>query len=160
MSLPFLVDVSGEESAIGRLSGSGTASASDRVRDAATEEGLQRLWDSPILGSGFAEVEQIHNVFLEAAVAIGFVGLIAYLVVLFALARPLFTAHPLRRLTYLVWVFIGIAATFPGLWDRTVWVPASLAALAMIAPDRQDAPARPEAVPARPPYPRISPGRA
>jgi hypothetical protein len=84
MSLPFLVDVSGEGSAIGRLSGSGTASASDRVRD--------------------------------AAVAI---------------------------------VFIGIAATFPGLWDRTVWVPASLAALAMLAPDKQDAPARPEAVPAR-----------
>lgn len=159
MSLPFVVDISGEESAIGRLSGSGTASASDRVRDAATEEGFDRLWNSPILGSGFANVEQIHNVFLEAAVAIGFLGLIGYLVVLFALARPLFTKHPLRRLTYMVWVFMGVAPTFPGLWDRTVWVPASLAALAMLTPEMRDAPAGREAGPARTPS-RVSPGRA
>jgi O-antigen ligase len=160
MSLPFLVDISGEESAIGRLAGSGTASASDRVREAATEEGFDRLWSSPILGTGFADVEQIHNVYLEAAVAIGFIGLFAYLVVLFALARPLFTAHPLRRLTYLVWVFMGVAPTFPGIWDRTVWVPASLAALAMLTAEKRHAPADRAAGPARTPSPRVSPGRA
>jgi hypothetical protein len=158
LALPFIIDVSGEESAIGRLAGSGTATASDRVRDNATSDGFARLWDSPILGSGFDEVEQIHNVFLEAAVAIGFVGLFAYLLVLFGLARPLFSTHPKRRLTYLVWVFIGVAPTFPGLWDRTVWVPASLAALAMVRPEKQDAPADPEVEPARPES--ISPGRA
>lgn len=159
MSIPFIVDVSGEDSAIGRLAGSGTASGSDRIREAATERGFDRLWESPILGSGFADVEQIHNVFLEAAVAIGFLGLLAYLVVLYALARPLYSKHPLRRLTYMVWVFMGVAPTFPGLWDRTVWVPASLAVLAMMRYEVRDAPADHEVGPARTPSP-VSPGRA
>ena len=160
MAIPFVVDVSGEESAIGRLAGSGTATASDRVRTKGLEAGFDRFWESPILGSGFAGVEELHNVFLEAAVAIGFIGLLAYLVVLFALARPLFSTHPLRRLTYLVWVYMGVAPTFPGLWDRTVWVPASLAALAMLAPEMRHAPADRVVEPARAPSPPVSPGRA
>ena len=153
LSIPFIVDISGEESAIGRLAGSGTASASDRIREAGLEVGFDRLWESPILGSGFNNVEEFHNVFLEAAIAIGFIGLFGYLMVLYPLARPLFSGHPLRRLTYMVWVFMGVGPTFPGLWDRTVWVPASLAALAMLASTRQttmqNAPADPEVEPAR-----------
>lgn len=162
LSLPFFLDLSGEESALGRLRGGGTASGSDKIRDQALEDGIARLWQSPILGSGFRDIEQIHNVFLEAAVAVGIIGFVAYLIVLFALARPLFSTHRLRRLSYLVWVFMGVAPTFPGLWDRTVWVPASLAALAMLTPQMQDAPADPEVAPARPgvrPAP-LSPGRA
>ena len=135
ISLPLIVGIRGEGSAIGRLAGEGTASASDTVRDQALSVGFDRLWSSPILGSGFDGVEQFHNVYLEAAVATGFVGLFAYFLVLYPLARPLFSLHPMRRLTYVVWVFMGVAPTFPGLWDRTMWVPASLAALAMIAPD-------------------------
>ena len=165
LSLPYIIDLAGPESAIGRLAGSGTASASDAVRTEGLEVGFDRLWTSPIVGSGFNKVEEFHNVFLEAAIAIGFIGLLGYLMVLFALARPLFSAHPLRRLTYLVWVYMGVGPTFPGLWDRTVWVPASLAALVMLAPygrDEQDAPADPEVEPARSPMPgaAISPGRA
>ncbi|WP_183101199.1 O-antigen ligase family protein [Nocardioides pelophilus] len=162
LSIPFVIDASGEETALGRLAGGGTASGSDKIREAALEDGFARLWQSPILGSGFKDVEQYHNVYLEAAVAIGILGLACYLVVMFALARPLFTHHPLRRLTYIVWVFIGIAPTFPGLWDRTVWVPASLAALAMLTPETQNAPADPEVEPTRsqPVVPGVSPGRA
>ena len=165
LSLPYIIDIAGEESAIGRLAGSGTASASDAVRTEGLEVGFDRLWSSPIVGSGFNKVEEFHNVFLEAAIAIGFIGLIGYLMVLFSLARPLFSAHPLRRLTYMVWVYMGVGPTFPGLWDRTVWVPASLAALVMLAPygrEKQDAPADPEVEPARSvgPGPLISPGRA
>lgn len=162
MSLPFIVGVSGEESAIGRLAGAGTASASDQVRDSALDSGLERLWASPILGSGFDGVEQIHNVYLEAAVAIGILGLVSYLIAMYALARPLFSRHPLRRLSYIVWVFLGVAPTFPGLWDRTVWVPASLAALAMLSAEMRNAPADREVGPARTPANPggISPGRA
>gem|GEM_PF-6442057 len=170
LSLPLIVGVSGEESAIGRLAGAGTAGASDRVRDAALESGFDRLWESPILGSGFDGVEQIHNVYLEAAVAIGILGLVSYLITMYALARPLFSRHPMRRLSYIVWVFLGVAPTFPGLWDRTVWVPASLAALAMLRPDmlRPDmlnAPADREVeerTPVKPvgPVGPVSPGRA
>jgi O-antigen ligase len=164
MSIPFVVDISGEESAIGRLAGSGTATASDRIRSEGLEVGFDRLWESPILGSGFANVEEFHNVFLEAAIAIGFVGLFGYLLVLYPLARPLFSTHPLRRLTYMVWVFMGVGPTFPGLWDRTVWVPASLAALAMLTSastsETRNAPADHKVGPARTQSPRVSPGRA
>ncbi len=162
MSLPFIVQVSSEESAIGRLAGGGTASGSDKIRTEALEDGIERFWTSPILGTGFDDVEVIHNVFVEAAVAIGALGLLAYVIVLFALARPLFTRHPQRRLTYLIWVFIGVAPSFPGLWDRTMWVPASLAALAMLRPDPPTQPAAPDVVPTRSgsrPAP-LSPGRA
>ena len=48
-----------------------------------------------------------------------------YLLVMFTLARPLFSDHPLRRLGYLAWAFIGIAPAVPGLWDRTIWMPLS-----------------------------------
>ncbi|KAA1421487.1 O-antigen ligase family protein [Nocardioides humilatus] len=135
ISLPLIVDVSGEGSAVSRLAGDGTAKFSDNVREGALSVGFDRFWHSPVLGSGFEGVEQFHNVYLEAAIATGIIGLLAYAAVLYPLARPLFTKHPMRRLTYVVWVFMGIAPTFPGLWDRTMWVPASLAALAMIKPD-------------------------
>lgn len=158
LSIPLLVDVSGEESAIGRLAGGGTAGGSDRIREDALSDGFDRLWQSPILGTGFRNIELIHNVFLEAAVAIGIVGLTSYLIVMFSLARPLFTRHPLRRLTYVVWVFLGVAPTFPGLWDRTAWVPASLAALAMLAPGDRAAPADGSPEPA--PRDAVNPGRA
>lgn len=165
LSIPYIINIFGEESAIGRLTGSGTASASDAVRTEGLKVGFDRLWSSPIFGSGFNKVEEFHNVFLEAAIAIGFIGLIGYLMVLYKLARPLFSAHPLKRLSYMVWVYMGVGPTFPGLWDRTVWVPASLAALAMLAPYGQkdeSAPADPEVEPAHPVTPRlpVSPGRA
>ncbi|KAA1427499.1 O-antigen ligase family protein [Nocardioides antri] len=160
LSIPFLVDVSGEESAIGRLRGGGTATGSDRIREDALADGLERFWQSPILGTGFREIELIHNVFLEAAVAIGIFGLLGYLVVLFTLARPLFSLHPMRRLSYLIWAFIGVAPTFPGLWDRTVWVPAALAGLLLVRHEMHDAPADPEVEPAHTPQEPVSPGRA
>lgn len=164
LSIPYIIDIFGEESAIGRLAGSGTASASDAVRTEGLKVGFDRLWSSPIVGSGFNKVEEFHNVFLEAAIAVGFIGLIGYLMVLYKLARPLFSAHPLRRLSYMVWVYMGVGPTFPGLWDRTVWVPASLAALAMLAPyvrKKHDAPADLVVEPAREAVPRaVSPGRA
>lgn len=148
LSIPLIVQFSGEESAIGRLAGGGTAGGSDRIRENALSDGLDRFWTSPILGTGFDDVELIHNVYVEAAVAIGIIGLLGYVIVMVSLARPLLSRHPLRRLTYTVWIFLGVAPTFPGLWDRTAWVPASLAALAMIAPDGDDAPRVPEAEPA------------
>jgi hypothetical protein len=134
LSLPFILNLSGEGSAIDRLAGSGTATVSDNVRKAGLRVGFHRLWDSPILGSGFNGVEEFHNVYLEVAIATGVIGLGAYLLMLYGIARPLFSRHPMRRLTYVVWVFMGVAPTFPGMWDRTMWVPASLAALAMLDP--------------------------
>jgi O-antigen ligase len=134
LSLPLIVAISGEGSAIGRLVGEGTAAASDGARVESLDLGIDRFWQSPIVGSGFTEIELIHNVYLEVAVAIGVLGLVSYLIVMFAMAVPVISRHPLRRLTFILFAFLGVAPTFPGLWDRTVWVPACLVMLAMLDP--------------------------
>jgi hypothetical protein len=128
-ALPLIIAISGEGSAIARLAGDTTARAADLERETALGAGFERFYDSPIVGSGFANIVTIHNVFLEVGIAIGVIGLIFYLVILFTLARPLFFDHPLRRLGYLPWAFIGICPALPGLWDRTIWVPMALAIL-------------------------------
>lgn len=134
LALPFLVEHSGEGSTLSRLSGEGTAVAADQSRLEVLEGGIDRFWQSPILGTGLVEIELIHNVFLEVVTAIGVIGFVAYLFVIYVLARPLFSHHPLRRLSYLPWAFIGVSIGLPGLWDRTIWVPLSMAVLAALAP--------------------------
>ncbi len=126
---PLILKLSGEASALGRLTGSGTAVEADSERESAFHAGLQQFLDAPLTGSGLVNVELYHNLFLEAAVAAGIVGLLSYAVILGTLARPLFGTHPERRLAWLAWAVLGVAAALPGLWDRTLWVPASLAIL-------------------------------
>lgn len=131
-SLPLLVSVSSEGSAISRLAGDATTLAADRSRDAAFDHGVDRFLDSPIVGSGLVDVDLIHNTYLEALVGIGIIGALGYVVVLFVLARPLFADTSLRRLSYLAWVVVGIGPALPGLWDRTIWVPVALVMLAVL----------------------------
>lgn len=131
--LPFLVHASGSGSALSRLSGDKTSQGSDTERTAALSEGWHRFLHSPFVGSGLDPlVGAYHNVFLEAAVAFGIFGLVSYLAYLYVFARPMFTAHPLRRLAYLTWLFLVIGVTFPGLNDRTIAIPMALGILATV----------------------------
>lgn len=126
---PLILKLSGDSSALGRLTGSGTAVEADNERESAFHTGLHQFLDRPLTGSGLVNVELYHNLFLETAVAAGIVGLLSYAVILGTLAKPLFGTHPDRRLAWLAWAVLGVAAALPGLWDRTLWVPASLAIL-------------------------------
>ncbi|QYJ03920.1 hypothetical protein KUV85_16600 [Nocardioides panacisoli] len=128
-ALPLIVGSSGDDSAISRLAGDGTSAVADSRRSTVLDYGLERFAESPLFGSGLVNVEVIHNGFVAVVVAIGLFGAPAYLVALYVLARPLFLDHPLRRLGYLVWAFIGSTAALPSLYDRTLWVPISLAIL-------------------------------
>lgn len=129
-ALPLAARISGKGSALSRLLGEDdTAEVADDVRSDALQFGIDKFLDSPIFGSGLVEVEVIHNIYVEVAVAAGIVGLIAYLVILFTLARGLFGDHPERRVAWVIWAAIGIAAALPGLWDASIWVPGSLAIL-------------------------------
>ncbi|HSX66827.1 hypothetical protein [Nocardioides sp.] len=131
---PVIVSLSGEGSALGRLLGGGSATVADDERESAFSGGIERFLDAPLTGSGLVNVELIHNLYVEVAVAAGVVGLIGYLLVLGTLARPLFGDHPQRRLAWMAWAVVGIAAALPGLWDRTIWVPVSLAILPTLLP--------------------------
>ena len=129
IALPLLVARSGEGSALERLAGTEDAASSDRIRQEATERGLEAFLSSPVIGTGFADIVDIHNVVVAVAAASGLVGLVGFLMVLYTLARPLFGHHPLRRLSYATWAYVGLMPAVPVLDNRTLWLPVSLAAL-------------------------------
>ncbi|GAB2779392.1 hypothetical protein GCM10027020_36100 [Nocardioides salsibiostraticola] len=126
---PLAVSLSDEGSAISRLAGGGSAQLADAERQQTFDAGLRTASESPLIGTGLAGVDPIHNIYLEVAVAAGVFGLLSYLVVLSLLARPLFGFHEHRRLGYLVWAFLGVAVGLPEIWDRTIWVPLALAVI-------------------------------
>jgi O-antigen ligase len=132
IALPFLAASGGKGSALTRLTGGGTAAAADASRAEGVQYGFSRFWDNPIFGTGLNQIELIHNIFLEVLDSVGVFGAAGYLCVLYTLARPLFSYHPLRRLSYMAWALIGVAAALPGLWDRTIWVPLSLAIMCVL----------------------------
>lgn len=134
VAFPLLVSVTGEGSAFARLAGDSDTSGADRERTTSREAGLEQFLSGPFVGDGFVGIDVIHDVFIEVAVATGVFGLVGYLMVVFAVARPLFGSGPQRRLGYLVWAFIGLSPAIPSLWDRALWVPMSLAILAAVRP--------------------------
>jgi len=137
VALPIIADLAGSGSAIGRLAGGGGASQSDSARTLGLDQGLDRFFAHPIQGDGLVDLFDIHNNFLEVAVAIGVIGLAGYLVVLFAFARPILGKGELRRLCYPVWGYIGFGATVPSLYDRSIWTVVSLSVVAMIEFERR-----------------------
>lgn len=142
--LPFLLSAGGSGSSLSRLAGDKSSQGSDSERTAALSDGWHQFIHSPFLGSGLDPLVGIyHNVFLESAIAFGIFGAAAYLVYLYVFARPMFTAHPLRRLSYLTWLFLVIGVTFPGLNDRTIAVPMAMGILAAVPwrPAEADVPA-------------------
>lgn len=137
-ALPFVLQLTGNTSAIDRLLGGGSASGSDQARSAGLESGVDRFWASPFFGDGLIDLFDIHNNVLQVAVGIGIFGLFGFLLVMFAMARPLFDGGPYRRLCYTVWGYIGWGLLIPSLYDRTLWIPMCLAAICWLAADDQD----------------------
>ncbi len=131
-ALPLVVEVGSGASAISRLLGQGSASGSNEARTDGLESGVDRFWNSPWFGDGLIDLFDIHNNFLEVVVGIGIFGLLAYLLVLFAFARPLFGTSPHRRLCYAAWTYIGWGAIVPSLYDRGVWAPIALSVVAVV----------------------------
>ena len=120
-----------------------TASPEGAVRASPTpprtlglDEGVDRFLAHPIKGDGLVDLFDIHNNFLEVAVAIGIFGLAGYLLVLYAFARPIFGKGELRRLCYPVWGYIGFGATVPSLYDRSIWTVVALSVVAMLEFER------------------------
>ncbi|MCL2614154.1 MAG: O-antigen ligase family protein [Nocardioidaceae bacterium] len=128
---PLLLNIVGQTASVSRLLGGGSAAGSDQVRSQGLQTGLQMVREQPVFGRGLvtADLFNIHNNYLEVAVAIGIVGLIGYVVVIYSFARPLFDNHVHRRLCYTVWAYIGWGATVPALYDRSIWVPMALTAI-------------------------------
>ena len=131
-SLPFLAANLRDVSSIERLTGGGGSGYSNSARTLGLDEGFERFFAHPIRGDGLIELYEIHNNFLEVAVAIGVFGLAGYLMVLYAFARPILGTGQMRRLCYPVWGYIGFGATVPSLYDRSIWSVVALSAVAVV----------------------------
>jgi hypothetical protein len=112
-------------SALYRLKGGGSAQGSDEERAAHIHNGITRFWDHPLTGSGFSNVFNIHNVYLQMAVAGGVVALLAFIIVVVSLMKPVL-AQPSNRLAYVGISYAAIAMLGPVMWDRLVWAPLAL----------------------------------
>lgn len=131
--LPAVIGLTGDSSALSRLRGTGDADIADRARESANQTAWRLFGDSPLLGNGYVDaLNQVHNTYLEIAASAGVLAVIGYLMVLFWFVRPLFGEHPLRRLSYMAWAYLGLQVALPSLWDRTAWVPMALAILAAV----------------------------
>lgn len=134
VALPFLVESEASGSSLDRLAGGGNAAGADAARATARETGIRLAQEHPLTGRGFVEVELIHDNFLAILAATGIVGLAGFILMMGTLARPILSQHPLRRLSYVAFAFIGLVPTVPSLDDRTLWLPLSLVILATLSP--------------------------
>ena len=138
LGLPFLAGRRGRGSVLARLGGDTSAQYSNSARSLGLEAGIARFFEHPLRGTGLVDLFEIHNNFVEVAVAIGVFGLAGYLLVLYAFARPLLGTGEHRRLELRVWGYIGFGATVPSLYDRSVWAVVALSVVAMAMPMDED----------------------
>jgi hypothetical protein len=136
VALPLIAGAAGQGSSIARLTGDSSAQYSNSARTLGLEAGVARFFAHPFRGDGIVDLYEIHNNFLEVVIAIGIFGLVGYLMVLWAFARPLFGSGEYRRLAYTVWAYIGFGATVPSLYDRSIWAVVALSVVAMIEFER------------------------
>jgi O-antigen ligase len=107
--------------ALGRLFGGGTANGSDIERKRILTTALDQFKSHPILGVGFDGGLGSHNIYLQVATAVGILGLIGYLLVLWAALRPLFWTGINHRLAYPALAYMAIGPLTNTLWDRMIW---------------------------------------
>lgn len=149
-ALGWLIDTfATDNSALGRLFGDSSTAYSDDTRSTALEQGWDRFMSSPIIGTGYDQLLATHNIFLQVAIAVGILGLGAWLVMIVPFVSPLLGTHPLRRLGYVTLAYLAMGMTEPSLWERLVWCPLAVALLAAV-PLRADDPEAPAASEAPP----------
>lgn len=138
MTLVFweqIVSNSGD-SALRRLLGTASSEASDQIRRNAFTAVLDDFLANPLTGVGFENVLYAHNIYVEIAAAAGVFGLFGFLLILWALVSPLFTApRPYHRLAYPVLAYVIVDALDKSLYDRFVWTALSLAMLSVLVSD-------------------------
>lgn len=135
-SVPLVVtqmaDRVGNTSALGRLLGRGNATGSNQEREEAARVAIDQFTASPLLGGGFGPVLEAHNIYLQIAAAVGVFGLVGFLIILWALVRPLFIyPEPYGLLAVPAVAYAMAGMIFPLLWDRYIWC---VLALALIGP--------------------------
>lgn len=111
------------DSALGRLLGAGSASASSDVRREGAKIGFQQFLDNPMLGGGWLTVWGAHDAYIQIAAAVGIFGFVFYLIVMGSLLHPLLAVpRPYGLLAVPVLACVILDLTLPVLGARYVWV--------------------------------------
>lgn len=131
MAFTWLALRSAEGSALNRLIGNGNTESSNVAREEGVATGWEMFKARPLLGHGLDDISilAVHNMFLEAAVGIGVVGCIGFILILVVLGGGILSGHPQRRLCYTVVGAAIFGATSPSLYDRSSWIAVALAAV-------------------------------
>lgn len=128
---------------LGRLQGNGSATFSDLQREQLIREATDKFVTHPILGVGFGDVLEAHNIYLQVAAAGGIMGLLFYLILLGAVAwQPFRLGTRYLPLALPVLAYAMIGAITPLLWDRYIWCLLALPFLVSLS-DRSATPTTP-----------------
>lgn len=109
-----------------RLVGDASSTGSDQIRSQTLSDGLERLGRHPLLGNGLLDLDLIHNNYVEVAVAIGVIGFVGFVLVIWSVGRGLLGRSDLRRLCYPAAAYAVFGATIPALNDRSIWMAIAL----------------------------------
>jgi O-antigen ligase len=124
-----------QENAFTRLLGGGTAPAADQGRSIRYAVIGQRIRDHPIIGNGFGDSRFGHSLYLQMWAIAGLLGVIAIVLIVFAVARSWFAARKERDVFSVgLWSGYGgylVAALLSNqMWDRYLWLALALAIMA------------------------------
>jgi hypothetical protein len=125
-----------DQDALSRLLGAGNVEGSDRARIAGVEQVWASALEHPFLGSGFTFTEDFvaHNVYVQVAAAVGFLGLAAFAVVCASMLTPLFAYDDVHsRLAYPAIVFVIAGPVSPNLTDRYIGILLGLSMVGVVA---------------------------
>lgn len=132
IAVSHVSDTVSDTSALGRLLGRGNVSGSNEAREDAARIAIDQFTSSPLLGGGFGPILEAHNIYLQIAAAVGAFGLLGFMLIMWALVRPLLVypePYGLLALPGLAYAMSGMI--IPLLWDRYVWC---VLALGLMAP--------------------------
>jgi hypothetical protein len=121
--LDRILDQNDGSNALSRLLGSGSG-GSDHERLEGLAEAWQVFQQSPIIGNGFEfETFLAHNIYMQVLTCVGIIGFVAFMLILWAFAIPLFTAKaPYRLLAYPAVAYIVVGPITPNLGSRYVGI--------------------------------------
>lgn len=112
---------------------------SDTKRITELQEAVERFASAPVFGHGFDATTLLpHNIYLEVAIAVGVVGLAAWLVMLSPFVGVLFSDSVDRRLGYTGLAYLAYGMTQPTLWERNLWAALCLALVATASIDSRE----------------------
>jgi O-antigen ligase len=119
----------GQHNALRRVLGDTTSASSDQARVSLLHAGLHTIAQHPLTGTGFENVLEAHNIYVQTWAAGGILGILGFLVLAFAVVRAGLSV-PARSpegwlatgfvAGYLGYLAAGIVQNF--LWDRYLWL--------------------------------------